>query len=163
MYFFRTLTLLFLTCCFAAPAIAEDKLGLSQYKGEVVYVDFWASWCTPCKQSFPWMDQMHKKYHTLGLNIIAVNLDEDPALADQFLSKHPISFKTIKDPEGVLAEKYQVQGMPTALLFNKDGKLIDQHIGFNPKKSNQYEAILRKALAAHDDIKLSQHSGKKQL
>ena len=160
MYLLRILTLLLLASSFATPAIAKDKLNLDQYQGEVVYVDFWASWCTPCKQSFPWMNQMHKKYHDLGLNIIAVNLDEDPASADKFLSKHPASFKTIKDPEGNLAEQYQVQGMPTALLFDKTGKLVDQHIGFNPKKVNQYETVLRKALATQGSVKLSQHTGK---
>ena len=90
---------------------------------------------------------MHQKYQRLGLEIIAVNLDENPADADKFLAAHPAKFKVIRDPKGKLAQKYKVKGMPSALIFGADGKLVDQHIGFNPKHSEKNERLLRKLLA----------------
>lgn len=90
---------------------------------------------------------MHQKYKKLGLEVIAVNLDENQADADKFLKAHPAKFKVIRDPKGELAQHYKVKGMPSALIFGPDGKLVDQHIGFNPKHSDKNERLLRKLLA----------------
>ena len=123
-----------------APAAAS--LDLSQYRGKVVYVDFWASWCLPCKKSFPWMEQMQRKYGRRGLQIIAVNLDEEQADADRFLRSYPASFTIVRDPEGVLAERYGIEGMPTALLFAPDGRQAGRHIGFRDSRKAEYEAAI---------------------
>lgn len=143
----KLIFLLLLSLSIPATSGPADKLDMTQYKGKVVYVDFWASWCIPCKKSFPWMNAMHQKYQRLGLEIVAVNLDENPADADKFLAAHPAKFTIIRDPKGKLAQQYKVQGMPTALIFSADGKLVDQHIGFNPKDSQKSERLLRKLLA----------------
>ncbi len=127
---------------------AEAKLDLKEHKGEVVYLDFWASWCVPCKKSFPWMAQMQEKYKDRGLRVIAVNLDENAADADAFLKKYPVSFTIIRDPEGKLAERYQVEGMPTALLFDAEGKLVGRHIGFRNTEKRSYEAAIVQLLPA---------------
>ena len=143
----RFLIFLFLAISTITPAFADATLDLARHKGKVLYVDFWASWCVPCKQSFPWMNRMHEKYHDLGLEIIAVNLDEDPAMADRFLKAYPARFRIIRDPEGRLAEKYQIQGMPTALLFDRNGKLTERHIGFKTEEADHHESLLRKLLS----------------
>lgn len=146
----RRLLLLGAICGFLLPGVvaAEAKLDLKDYKGNVVYLDFWASWCVPCKKSFPWMEQIQKKYKDRGLRIIAVNLDENPADADTFLRKFPSSFTVIRDPKGELAERYQVKGMPTALLYDVSGNLVGRHIGFRNAEKPDYEDAIVQLLPA---------------
>src|ERR1700678_2087156 len=91
-------------------------LDLNAYRGKVVYLDFWASWCGPCKQSFPWMETMKRTYAGQGLEVIAVDLDGDRADADRFLAQFHPTFDVRFDPEGELAEAYKVQGMPSSVL-----------------------------------------------
>lgn len=126
--------------CFASP----DDLDLSEYKGQVVYLDFWASWCGPCKESFPWLNAMTKKYPNLV--IVGVNLDKEKSEADEFLQKYPAQFKVIFNPDGHLAETHQVKGMPYSIMMNKKGEKKFSHIGFNAEKSKQYEKQIQKLL-----------------
>ncbi len=128
------------------PIYAED-LDLEQYRGQVVYVDFWASWCIPCKKSFPWMNEMHQKYKDQGLKIIAVNVDENSADAEKFLADTPAEFMILRDPEGKLAKQYKLVGMPTSLLFDTQGKLVTRHVGFKTSKTESYETAIKKLLS----------------
>src|ERR1700678_2968999 len=98
------------------PARAAASLDLASFRGRVVYLDFWASWCGPCKQSFPWMETMKRTYAGQGLEVIAVDLDGDRADADRFLAQFHPTFDVRFDPEGELAEAYKVQGMPSSVL-----------------------------------------------
>ncbi len=130
----------------AAPSLATqvqtaqgDLIDLEQYKGKVIYIDFWASWCGPCRKSFPWMNTMHNKYASQGLQIIAINLDTDKALANQFISKLPAQFTLYYDPKAQTAEAFDLQGMPSSYLFNKQGELVQQHTGFFEEYAPQYE------------------------
>ena len=133
----------------APTAMADSSLfDLNQYKGKVVYLDFWAAWCVPCKKSFPWMIEMQDKYQHMGLQIIAVNVNEDQAATENFLSQFEVNFEIIRDPDAVLAERYSIKGMPTSLLFDTNGKLVSKHTGFNAKKKIKYEAALRHTLTA---------------
>ncbi len=125
----------------------SSLLDLSKYQGKAVYLDFWASWCQPCKKSFPWMQEMHSKYAEQGLHIIAVNLDEDAADADRFLKQYPVDFEIIRDPDATLVEQFALKGMPTAFLFDTGGKLVSRHIGFSKKKQAKYEAEIIKLVA----------------
>jgi thiol-disulfide isomerase/thioredoxin len=140
----RSLFLLFTS--FGLTPIHAEELNLDQYRGQVVYVDFWASWCLPCKKSFPWMNEMHQKYKDQGLTIIAVNVDEDSADADKFLADTPAEFMIIRDPDGKLAKQYKLVGMPTSLLFDTQGKLVSRHVGFKKSKIESYEAEFKKLL-----------------
>ena len=128
--------------------IHAGGLDLDQYRNQVVYLDFWASWCIPCKKSFPWMNEMHRKYKDQGLKIIAVNVDENPADADKFLADTPAEFTILRDPDGALAEHYKLIGMPTSLLFDTEGKLVSRHAGFKKSKTKSYEAELKQLLPA---------------
>lgn len=123
-----------------APAIP----GVGELEGKPTLVDFWASWCGPCQESFPWMQAMEEKYP--GLRIIAINLDESRSDADNFLSDSTINFQVVFDPEGELAEKYQVDGMPSSYLIDRDGTIIKQHVGFFPDQTSDYEAEIEKLL-----------------
>lgn len=108
---------------------------LSQYKGKVVYVDFWASWCSSCAQSFPFMNQLHKDLHGKGLEVIGINLDENPEDARVFLSKHPASFTQLADSGNQCPQDFGLIGMPTSYLIDRKG--IVRHIqqGFRAGES----------------------------
>jgi thiol-disulfide isomerase/thioredoxin len=115
--------------------------------GQVVYVDFWASWCAPCKKSFPWMQTMQKEYGKQGLVIVAVNLDEDRTKADKFLARTPHDFLVSFDDSQKLAEAFDLQAMPTSLLFGRDGTLQTRHEGFENRGRGELQEQIRKALA----------------
>ena len=123
------------------------ELDLAQYKGKVVYLDFWASWCVPCRHSFPWMNKMHRQLSDKGLVIIAVNLDEERKEADAFLKVIPADFKIIYDPEGELATKHKVKGMPSAYVFDRSGKLVKSHIGFKNKDAGPARKYIESLLS----------------
>lgn len=148
--------LLLLTLCAMQPVnaepiefevdTAEGKLNTEALRGEVVYIDFWASWCAPCRKSFPWMNAMHQKYADKGLRIIAINLDKDRALSDQFLGEVPAEFTIGFDPDATLAEQFGLVGMPSAFVLNRQGEIIDKHVGFRQGNIDEYEHSIIQAL-----------------
>jgi cytochrome c biogenesis protein CcmG/thiol:disulfide interchange protein DsbE len=141
---YRILPLILLAATVAradAPA-----LDLAQYQGKVVYLDFWASWCKPCRQSFPWMDAMQKKYAADGLVIVAVDEDEEVADGQKFLRRLPADFSIVPDPQGKLAEHYGLIGMPTSFLIGRDGQVVKQHQGFFEASPAAFEAEIRALL-----------------
>ena len=121
----------------------SGKVNLSSLKNNVVYLDFWASWCGPCRKSFPWMNTMNNRYSDKGLKIIAVNLDKDRSLAKKFLKKIPADFTIAYDPEGDIAEKYNVQGMPSSYIIDRQGRLVKVHMGFRSEDTSALENLLR--------------------
>lgn len=132
----------------ATNTSAASTIDWSAYQGKVVLVDFWASWCEPCRQSFPWMQAMQQKYADQGLVIIAVNVDREPAKAAAFLQAHPANFAIRYDPEGRLAKQFNVQGMPSSFVLGRDGKPAAKHQGFFQAKQASYEAELVRLLRA---------------
>lgn len=129
------------------PLRAASTLDLASLRGRVVYLDFWASWCAPCRQSFPWMQIMKSNYEAQGLEIIAVNLDRNRADADKFLKQFHPTFDLHFDPQGELADLYKVQGMPSSMLIDRHGVTRFIHVGFRPIDGPIYEAQLRELLA----------------
>jgi cytochrome c biogenesis protein CcmG/thiol:disulfide interchange protein DsbE len=121
---------------------AEDSLDLSEYRGKVVLLDFWASWCVPCRRSFPWMNEMQQKYGDSGLVIIGVNMDAEPEAAQGFLDDYPAKFRIISAPDGVLAKEYGVIAMPSSFVIGRAGEVVIKHLGFKVKKQDEYEADL---------------------
>lgn len=111
----------------------ESTFDLSAYEGKAVYLDFWASWCGPCRASFPMMNEMRSRYADESLAIIAVNVDSSYAAAQKFLEKYPADFDIVYDPEGKLATEYEVRGMPSSYLINSTGELVYTHVGFRKK------------------------------
>jgi thiol-disulfide isomerase/thioredoxin len=130
----------------ATPGQAQlpDELGPTEAK--VVWVDFWASWCAPCRRSFPWMNSMHRKYADQGLEIIAVNVDKERGLADEFLAETPAEFRLHYDPAGELAEQFGVQAMPSSFMLDADGHVVASHFGFKLANTDEYEQSIRSAL-----------------
>lgn len=127
-------------------ALSAELLDLTQYRGKVVLVDFWASWCAPCRHSFPWLNEMQQKYASRGLVVIGVNVDSEHADAERFLRDVPAQFSILYDPSGSLATTYDVPGMPTSFVFGADGKLVSKHIGFQQASRAEREAQLQMLL-----------------
>lgn len=116
---------------FKLPGIKTGKLtSLKRYRGKVVYLDFWASWCGPCRQSLPMLNELRKELKASGFEVVAVNLDEDVADAKAFLKQFPVSYPILLDPKGKVPQKYELPGMPTSFLIDRKGKVRNVHIGF---------------------------------
>jgi thiol-disulfide isomerase/thioredoxin len=130
----------------AAVARAAPPPALAPVEGRVVWVDFWASWCVPCRRSFPWLNSMQRKYGPAGLQIIAVNLDKDRALADGFLAEVPAEFALRFDPSAALAKEFGVQTMPSSFLIDTNGTVLAKHFGFRTADTGDYEKAIEAAL-----------------
>jgi thiol-disulfide isomerase/thioredoxin len=124
----------------------QGPIKLSQYKGKTVYLDFWASWCGPCKQSFPWMNEMQSRYSGKGLQVVAINLDQKAADATAFLGSTPARFDVAFDPSGATPKQYAIKGMPTSVLIGPDGRVIQTHSGFKDEQRAELEAQIKQAL-----------------
>lgn len=122
------------------------EIALSALRGKVVYLDFWASWCGPCRKSFPWMNEMHAKFKDQDLVIIGINLDADKAPIKKFLDKTPANFVIAYDPEGAVAQSYGLVGMPVSYLIDRDGNIIDTHIGFRQSEIDKMQKKIEQAL-----------------
>ncbi len=128
-------------------ALAEVNGHLSDLQGKVVYVDFWASWCGPCRKSFPWLNEMAAKYRDEGLVVLSINVDSNRQDAEKFLQEVPAEFGVTFDPEGKIAELYRVMGMPSAYLIDRQGQIRESHIGFRAKEMAHYEEQIRALIA----------------
>jgi len=142
---------------FATPAAGDAFPDLASYKlegklpdslkGRIVLVDFWASWCGPCKMSFPALNALLKKYGASGLVIVAVNVDEARADMEKFLRDTPADFTVVRDASQKLVSKVDVQTMPNSFLLDRDGKVRFAHTGFERDKTpKQYEQEIESLL-----------------
>jgi thiol-disulfide isomerase/thioredoxin len=133
-----------------APAIDlptdDGRIKPAGLAGKVVYVDFFASWCGPCKVSFPWLKAMHEQYGPKGLVIVAVNVDKDRGDARQFIAHFSPPFLIGYDPAGKTAEAFHVEGMPSSFLVSPTGTILFSHVGFDLKDAARIEAEIKKAL-----------------
>ncbi len=134
---------------FSLPTAAGDTVALDKLRGRVVYVDFWASWCGPCRRSFPWMNEMQQKYAANGLAIVGVNVDKRRPDAERFLQQTPATFTIVYDPAGKTPEAYAVKGMPSSYLIDGTGKVVAVESGFRDEQKAELEARIRALLALH--------------
>jgi thiol-disulfide isomerase/thioredoxin len=134
------------------PAVAESSSPeeLARTGSQVVWLDFWASWCTPCRHSFPWMNAMQRRYGSKGFKVLAVNLDAERKDADRFLATTPAEFLLEFDPQGTLAKRYDVEAMPSSYLLDRGGRVVSSHLGFKESKEVEYEAAIRAALGLQE-------------
>jgi thiol-disulfide isomerase/thioredoxin len=123
-------------------AASHPPLAAGDLKGKVVYVDFWASWCAPCRASFPWLDGLYRKYGDQGLVVLGINKDQAPDDADKFLTRYPASFPLLRDPGDALAKGFAVRGMPSAYLIDRRGNIRHTHVGFRQDTAAELETLL---------------------
>jgi cytochrome c biogenesis protein CcmG/thiol:disulfide interchange protein DsbE len=119
---------------------------LQPASGQFLYIDFWASWCGPCRQSFPWMSEMQAKFGSRGLKVVAVNLDAKRSDADKFLSPTPAQFKVVFDERAESAKRLAIKAMPTSLLVSPEGRVLWVHSGFRKEDGPELEARIASAL-----------------
>lgn len=131
------------------PGKSLPALGLAEVQsapGQFVYIDYWASWCGPCRQSFPWMNALQAKLGPKGLKVVAVNVDVRRADADKFLVHTPAQFTVAYDPQGLSAKTLAIKTMPTSMLVSPEGKVLFVHSGFRTEETGQLEAKILGAM-----------------
>ncbi len=137
-----------------APPLAGDalngsaRLDLASYRGRPVVVNFWASWCGPCRRSFPWMNELQQKYGARGFTIVGVNVDKRRPDAVRFLQQTPATFSIVYDEAGKTPEAYAVKGMPSSYLIDAAGKVVAVESGFRDEQKAVFEERIRALLPA---------------
>lgn len=124
----------------------QGVIRLADYRGKLVYLDFWASWCGPCRKSFPWMNDMQARYGARGLRVIGLNVDQKPADAQAFLNQVAAGFDIAFDASGQAPRAYGVKAMPTSVLIGPDGKVLAVHAGFRDDQRGEFEQRIVAAL-----------------
>jgi thiol-disulfide isomerase/thioredoxin len=114
-----------------APQEDGETFDMASLAGRVVYVDFWASWCAPCRKTLPAFDQLHQRYDERGFTVLGVNLDRRRAEALRMLSRIPVGFPMVFDPEGEWARVYDPPGMPSGYLVDRRGVVRYRHVGYS--------------------------------
>lgn len=132
---------------FKLPGLAGD-VDLAALAGQLVYVDFWASWCGPCRLSFPYMNELHTRHKGQGLQVVAINVDARRSDADRFLAANPAQFTIAFDARGDTPKRWEVKTMPTSALVGRDGRLLWLHRGFRLEDRQDLDARIASALAA---------------
>jgi thiol-disulfide isomerase/thioredoxin len=117
---------------FTASTFDDKPVSLADYRGKVVFVDFWASWCSPCRQSLPMYDKLAGEFPGSDFAVIAVNVDEEAADGRKFLSEHPVKYITVQNPQGDIPKAFGLSGMPSSYLIDRDGKVRQRYVGFEP-------------------------------
>ena len=133
---------------FALPDVRGEVITLEKLRGRVVYVDFWASWCGPCRQSFPWMNEMQRKYGAQGFTIVGINVDKRDADAQRFLQQVPAAFTIVYDPKGQVPAAYGVKAMPNSYLIDAQGRVAGVEYGFKDDRKADLERQIGALLAA---------------
>jgi thiol-disulfide isomerase/thioredoxin len=132
----------------ALTAFGEgQRFDLQQYKGKVVYVDFWASWCGPCAKSFPFMNDLYRDLKDRGLEVLGINLDENSEDAKKFLERYTPNFTVAFDTDQQCAKDFEVKAMPSSYLVDRNGIIRHLHLGFRPGEAEQFRVLVEQLLA----------------
>ena len=131
---------------FTLKSISGENLKLSEYRGEVVLINFWASWCGPCRQEMPVLSELHDKYKALGFTVLGVNVEEDSGKARKLLKKMSVSFPVLLDNESVVSKQYDVVAMPSTVLVDRNGNMRYLHKGYKPGLEDVYLQQVRELI-----------------
>jgi len=134
-------------CALTAIDNAQQNYALKQFRGKVLFVDFWSSWCTPCAQSVSFLNEMNRDLKDKGLQIIGINLDEVQDDAKAFLAKHHASFTVVADANQQCAKDFGVEAMPSSYLVDRNGIIRYVHLGFRPGEAKEFRALAEQLLA----------------
>jgi len=128
---------------FTLKSHAGENLRLSEYRGEVVLINFWASWCGPCRQEMPVLSELHDKYRALGFTVLGVNVESDTSKARKLLQDLPVSFPVVFDSDSIVSKQYDVVAMPSTVLVDRDGNMRYLHKGYKPGLEAVYQQQVR--------------------
>jgi peroxiredoxin len=128
---------------FTLASRAGQDVSLAQYKGQVVMINFWASWCGPCRQEMPLLEGIYRKYGKMGFTMIGVNVEPDSNAANEWLKATPVSFPILYDRDSKVSKLYDVAGMPSTVIIDRSGKLRVLHRGYKPGDENEYLDSIR--------------------
>ena len=131
---------------FTLTTLSGQAGGLSEYKGQVVMVNFWATWCGPCQQEMPLLDQMYKKYKPAGFTLIGVNVDKEAPAVKELLARKPVSFPVLLDPANQVSKAYHVDEMPSSVIIDRKGQIRYVHRGYKPGDENDYQDRIRQLI-----------------
>jgi len=131
---------------FTLKSNSGKNLKLSEFRGQVVLLNFWASWCGPCRQEMPLLDSIHAKYKNLGFSVVGVNVEEDSSKAVGILKKGKVSFPVLFDTENKVSRLYDVSAMPSTVIIDRDGNMRYVHEGFKPGDETAYKDMIKKLL-----------------
>jgi len=132
---------------FSLQSNGGQQVALTQLKGKVVMVNFWATWCVPCRQEMPHLEALYEKYNGLGFELLAVNVEKNNAEgARKWLQETPVTFPVLFDPENQVTKLYKVQTMPSTVLIGRDGTMRFMHSGYKPGYENDYQTEVRALL-----------------
>ena len=128
---------------FTLKSASGENIRLSEYRGQVVLINFWASWCGPCRQEMPHLDAIHKKYQPMGFTVFGVNVEQDRKMAEKILRDIPVSFPILFDDSNLVSELYNVDAMPVTVLVDRNGDIRFMHRGYKPGYEDEYEKQVR--------------------
>lgn len=131
---------------FTLKSNGGENLKLSELRGQVVLINFWASWCGPCRKEMPLLDQLYQQYKPLGFTVLGVNVEEDPSQARSLLSKVPVSFPVVFDGTNSVSKMYNVVAMPTTVIVDRNGNVRYLHKGYMPGYEDAYQQQVRSLL-----------------
>lgn len=123
---------------FTLKSAGGENLKLSEFRGQVVLLNFWASWCGPCRQEMPALDELHRRYAPLGFTVLGVNVEQDPTQAMAMLRERPVSFPVLFDSGNTVSRLYQVSAMPSTVIVDRNGNMRYLHKGYQPGYEQRY-------------------------
>jgi peroxiredoxin len=131
---------------FALKNASGDNLRLSEFRGDVVMINFWATWCGPCRQEMPLLDELYSRYQRVGFNLLGVNIDDDSSKAMNMIAELGVSFPVLFDTRKEVSKLYAVDAMPVTILVDRDGKVRHVHHGYKPGYEQDYLNEIRSLL-----------------
>ena len=131
---------------FTLKSLSGKNLKLSEMTGNVVLINFWASWCGPCRQEMPLLNDLHNKYEPLGFTVLGVNVEEQSDAARGFINDYPVDFPVLLDNKNQVSKLYNVVAMPTTVVVDRDGNLRFLHKGYKPGDEQEYRKMVKKLI-----------------
>ena len=131
---------------FALESLDGQQVSLAEQKGNVVMINFWATWCVPCRQEMPHLEALYERYQSLGFQLLAVNVEDNPGGARKWLEQTPVTFPVLLDPKNEVSKLYKVVAMPSTVLVGRDGTLRFIHHGYKPGYEGEYQNQIRALL-----------------
>jgi peroxiredoxin len=131
---------------FTLKSATGENIKLSELRGQVVMINFWASWCGPCRQEMPLLDALHERYSPMGFTLLGVNVEKDSTKARQLLEDVPVDFPILFDQKNQVSKAYDVIAMPSTVLVDRDGNIRYVHRGYKPGDENAYQDMIREVI-----------------